>query len=45
METQKFQKVPPFFLKIGPEIANVLLLKVKKKKTPPKISHNFTLPL
>ena len=44
MENQKFQKVPPFFLKIGPEIANLLLLKVKKKKTPPKISHNFTLP-
>jgi hypothetical protein len=36
MENQKFQKVPPFFLKIGPEIANLLLLKVKKKKNSPK---------
>jgi len=34
MENQKFQKVPPFLLKI--EIAKFSLLKVKKKKTPPK---------
>jgi hypothetical protein len=36
MENQKFQKVPPFFLKIVPEFAKLSLLKVKKKKNSPK---------
>jgi len=42
MENQKFQKIPPFLFKI--EIAKLSLLKVKIKKTPLKISLNFTLP-
>jgi hypothetical protein len=37
MENKKFQKVPPFFLKIVPEFAKLSLLKVKKKKKPQKI--------
>ncbi len=37
MHNQKFQKFPPFFLKIGPEIEKLSLLKVKiKKKLPQK---------